>query len=34
MHELTYTQVGILFFILLVIVAYPAIKEAWKGGKR
>jgi len=31
--ELTYGQVGFFFFILLLPIAIPAIKEAWRGGK-
>jgi len=32
-HQLSFVDVGVIFFIMLLIIALPAIRTAWRGGR-
>ena len=33
-HNLSIFDVGVIFFVMLVVIAYPAIRTAWNGGSK
>jgi len=32
-HQLSIFDVGIIFLVLFIVIAYPAIRDAWNGGR-